>query len=362
MHDTMIEDQLRDILRTEAESVPLSLTAAELEVRLRLRRSQRTNQRMLLGAAAALVIAVGIGGAVLLANRNSNLTGATSPSPSVPLLAPHSPDASPGLSESPSPAPRLGEPPALDAMLPGEKQVALFETDPSTPVAERPSIPKGTDAVYVDGTCAGRGTLLLEVDGITAQFSCGEETSLGVSEFTLDQQSGVSIQSSVEGNARFRIRVGAVDLDKVPGVDFVPPALKLSGPDWTAADIVTVTGFAGCGLSWAPGDQGGMSEECGPSWQPIAAALHQRTGSQVSLELETGWTITGIQGSFAAQADILSSGRDPQSQPLEVRKVGRKWVFDVPDAGDWGIRLGVSGASNGDHFAVPYYARVVVEP
>jgi hypothetical protein len=101
MRDTRIEEQLRDVLRAEADTVPLTLSAAELELRLRLRRSQRANQRILLGAAAALAIAVGVGGAVLLSNRNGNQSVATSPSPSAPVIAPTT---SPSSAPSPTPS------------------------------------------------------------------------------------------------------------------------------------------------------------------------------------------------------------------------------------------------------------------
>jgi hypothetical protein len=88
MHDTKIEDQLRDILRAEADGIPFTLTAPGLELRLRLRGTQRANRRMLLGAAAALVITVGAGAAVLLSNRANNQSVATSPSPSAFIVAP----------------------------------------------------------------------------------------------------------------------------------------------------------------------------------------------------------------------------------------------------------------------------------
>jgi hypothetical protein len=88
MRDTRIEDKLRDVLRAEADGIPLTVSAAELDLRLRLRRSQRANRRLLLGAAAALAIAIGAGAAALMINRSNNQSVATSPSPSVTAVAP----------------------------------------------------------------------------------------------------------------------------------------------------------------------------------------------------------------------------------------------------------------------------------
>jgi hypothetical protein len=125
---------------------------------------------------------------------------------------------------------------------------------------------------------------------------------------------------------------------------------------------VSVRGFIGCGLSWTPkGGAGGFGDECGPSWQPIAAALRQRAGTSVSLALGGGWEITGIDASLAANDEILPS-QDPASTPLEVRRERGGYAFDVPGPGDWGVRLSVTGEQDGESFSVPYYTRVIVEP
>ncbi|MGK2851909.1 MAG: hypothetical protein ACSLFN_13475 [Candidatus Limnocylindrales bacterium] len=59
MHDSRLEDQLRNALRAEGDGQPLTITPAELERRLLLRRRARNSQRFSLVAAAVAVVAIG---------------------------------------------------------------------------------------------------------------------------------------------------------------------------------------------------------------------------------------------------------------------------------------------------------------
>ncbi len=97
MHDTRLEERLRQVLRAEGDSLPLTLTADQLQQRLRLRRSERANRRLMLATAAALVVAVGAGGGMLLTNRGTTPPAGPSPSPSA-SAAPASPTAAPSVS------------------------------------------------------------------------------------------------------------------------------------------------------------------------------------------------------------------------------------------------------------------------
>jgi hypothetical protein len=227
------------------------------------------------------------------------------------------------------------------------------------PVMERTAtIPAGTDMLYLSVPCAGEGTLEIEIDGVAASYACG---TIGIETFTPDFDDQLLVRASATDTAAFAVRVGAVDRESAHPNAWRPPALRLSGPDVTAGDIVTLTAFPGCGWSWQPKGRGGFSEGCGPSWQPMATLLEQRPGTWVTLRLSGGWTISEVAVDIAPNEDILATGRAPKSQPWAVKAVNDEpFVMDVPPPGDWGVRLWVSGERNGDRFQVPYYARIVV--
>lgn len=58
MHDTQIEEQLRDVLRAEGDGIPLTITTAELERRLAARRRATGGRRLSWAAAAVTAIVV----------------------------------------------------------------------------------------------------------------------------------------------------------------------------------------------------------------------------------------------------------------------------------------------------------------
>lgn len=70
MHDGKLEERLREVLRAEGDSIPLTLTADQLQLRLRLWRSERANRRFGLAAAAAVVVALAAAGGFLFSNRS----------------------------------------------------------------------------------------------------------------------------------------------------------------------------------------------------------------------------------------------------------------------------------------------------
>jgi hypothetical protein len=241
----------------------------------------------------------------------------------------------------------------------GETRLVQIDVQAGAPEKERTAtIPAGTDVLYLTAPCAGEGTLEIEIDGVAASYACG---AIGIETFIPDASNQLIVRAGATGTAAFAVRVGAVDWEAARPGAWRPPTLRLSGPDQTAGDIVTLTAFPGCGWSWQPRDGGGSSTDCGPSWQPMAARLSQDPGTQVILRLGGGWTITDIAVDIARNQDILASGRAPSSQPWTVRAAGNEpFVMDVPSPGDWGVRLLVSGERNGDRFQVPYYARIVV--
>lgn len=257
----------------------------------------------------------------------------------------------------PSPSVTAGDP-ALPTPLPGEAALLEFPIESGDAVDRTAAIPAGTDWYYVRMDCRGTGTVTLDIDGVPWTIPClGNHLTTAAP----GADDVLEVTASTDGSVRALVRIGAVNLRDIPDTTFLPPTLRLTGPDAASGDDVSVHGFVGCGLSWVPRRGGVFADECGPSWQPIAAALRQRSGTSVSLELGGGWDITRVDASIAANAEILPS-QDPASTPLEVRRDGAGYVLDVPAPGDWGIRLRVQGEKDGDAFSVPYYTRVVVEP
>jgi len=122
MHDIRLEDLLRQTLRTEADSLVLTLTTDVLQQRLAGRRRQaRSNRGWLLVAAVAAVTLAGVAAA---------LVGSQSPPPVVP----------PTPSPSPSPALVLPEPAALLADFPD----ATVKLERSGGPADQPIEPDAT--------------------------------------------------------------------------------------------------------------------------------------------------------------------------------------------------------------------------
>lgn len=59
MHDNQVEDRVRAALRSEGETLPLTITSDELERRLALRRRARNGRRLSMAAAAVGIVAIG---------------------------------------------------------------------------------------------------------------------------------------------------------------------------------------------------------------------------------------------------------------------------------------------------------------
>ncbi len=99
MHDTLIEDQLRNVFRDEARSLPFELTVGTLERRLVERRLRHTRRRWLVAAAVGALAVTGVA-AILVGFRGDQPPVAATPSPST------------------TPRPALPEPAALIASFP----------------------------------------------------------------------------------------------------------------------------------------------------------------------------------------------------------------------------------------------------
>ena len=250
--------------------------------------------------------------------------------------------------------------PSLPPLAPGDTTLVSLDLTAADGTVERTAArPKGTDSYTVDGACSGDGSIDLTIDGVEGSWACATFNTLV---FTLGPGTQARIKATVSGTARFLVRLDARDMAADPSVKFIPPTLSLTGPDFTAGDTFTVAGFPGCGMGWDPKGGGGFNVDCGPPWQAIAAPLHQRPGTVVTVSLPAGWTITSLTAAMASNADILPSGGAPAEQPLAVSHSGGTWTLRVPPAGDWGLRLSVSATRNGDSFSSPFYGRVIVQP
>lgn len=124
MHDSRLEDQLRNALRTEGDGQPLTITTAELERRLVLRRRARNSQRLSLVAAAVAVVAIGS----IVAIGNGWLR--------MPAV---------GVDPSPSPA----ESTPLESLLPTDSPIAIPTATPEPTPREAAPLGSGIEAILV---------------------------------------------------------------------------------------------------------------------------------------------------------------------------------------------------------------------
>lgn len=133
MHDVRLEDQLRSILRAEADGVPLAIGPDELERRLALRRRARQGRRLCLVAAAIAVVA--IGSMVAITNGWLRLpTVAVEPTPSpVPTDPASAPPSTPVPSSTTEPLPSAAPyvPRVVDP-LGASRDAVLVRFDPAT--------------------------------------------------------------------------------------------------------------------------------------------------------------------------------------------------------------------------------------
>jgi hypothetical protein len=114
MHEELLERRLRGILRDEADSLPLTITAAELERRMLLRRRPIAGRRLTLLLAAAVGIGLfGVGGAV------SGLFDQPRPTRTSPAMAVDATDAAPTAVPSPDGLIATAPPVTMTRALPG---------------------------------------------------------------------------------------------------------------------------------------------------------------------------------------------------------------------------------------------------
>lgn len=227
MRDLLIEDQLRNALRGEARSLPLTLTVGTLERRLTHRRQRRTRHRWLMAAAIGALAVAGVT-AILADAGGDERSVAASPSPPT------------------STRPTLPEPAALIARFPDatvqlEHAVGDAEgpTGPSSsPFPDAtPSPPVEVGRVRFEGpfvigvACIGQGDILVEIStprlGIAYTQAHGRCDGTPIhAEYLappIDPNSaGDVITVTVDAAASWRLAIGAYPIDLTTPPSFAP--------------------------------------------------------------------------------------------------------------------------------------------
>jgi len=264
----------------------------------------------------------------------------------------------PTPSQEPTPEPPTATP-SLPPVGTGETGLISMDITAADGSITREAVqPAGVDKYLLHASCAGSGTLELNIDGVDGYWDCG---AIGTETFAPSGVgNGVYVVATVTGEARFLLRLDGVDLAATPGVTFVPPALAVQGDPVDTGGHSAVTAFAGCGLRWTPKAGGGYADECGPSWQAVPDHLVQKPGTFISISLADGWTITKVEGAVARNNAVVITHGAPAEQPWTGAASGDTWTFPAPPLGFWGVRLTVTATKDGDTFQVPYYAAVYV--
>lgn len=240
----------------------------------------------------------------------------------------------------------------------GEYEILRVDGRDATPETFTTTVPDIADRYVLRIACTGAGGIAVDIDGINPAYAC---PGSWVEEFAIGPDLSLDLRVEPDGQIRYSLLVTVVHL---PGrAAWVPPQAILKGLHVIGGDLWDVPGFRGCGWSYEPLDGEGFSESCGPSWQPIAVPLHVRAGTEVTVALAQDWQVMSLTAHIAAHDQILPS-RDPRSSRFVEFDAGPapSVTFLAPPAGDWGVRMLISGERAGDRFQVPYYFRVIVDP
>ncbi|MGZ9159996.1 MAG: hypothetical protein ACXW4T_02430 [Candidatus Limnocylindrales bacterium] len=227
MHDSLIEDQLRNVLRDEARSLPFELTVGTLERRLVERRLRHSRRRWLVAAAVGALAVTGAA-AILVGIRGDQPSVAATPSPST------------------TPRPTLPEPAALIASFPdatvrlehavGPAGGPLGSGSSPSPDATPPA-PIEVGRVRFEGpfvigvACIGEGDILVEIStpslGIAYTQAHGPCDGTPIhSEYLappIDPASpGDAVTVRVDPGASWRLAIGVYPIDLSTPPSFAP--------------------------------------------------------------------------------------------------------------------------------------------
>jgi hypothetical protein len=351
MHDTRLEERLRQALRSEGDALHLTVTADRLKTRLRLRRAERANRRLALVTAAALVVAVGAGGGFLLANRGTTppVAASSSPAPSAPAQTPTaSPSASPAVSLAP-----VGD---IDPYPGWETFGRLNGPDGDAQATVTGELPQGGGHLLVSTACQGTGTVTITAtvdDTWTVDCPATSARPYRMMPY-LGDATKFEVRVTTSGSVAYQVLVEGSD---VP-LD-IPPVVLRHGAD-------QATMAWGCGGSISLGwgyDAGDSCATTLPS-TPLET-LELATGDVATVTID-GWTVTDAR----ATCGRITTAPDAPSlfevmtecTVTAVLKGSTVSVSGLPkEANAWVVELNLTARNAvGDGFSGPFYAYIFV--
>lgn len=231
--------------------------------------------------------------------------------------------------------------------------MAAGETAP----VEAPVVVPGATLVVAFG-CEGQGLLHLVVDGIARDAAC---LASNVMEFVPAGTGASRLEITPDHAVRLNLELRSYTREQV-GADFVAPTATLhdgAGPS-------SAPGYTSCLLAFAIPGGASADEGCGPAWRQVPEARAVRAHGVLELSLPTGWVLTAATAAYVdheAIADDTQAATEASLGPDPDPGVEGTMTFPTPPAGDWAVRIDLSGrADDGTAFTAQQLFRVIVEP
>ena len=347
MHDTRLEERLRQALRSEGEALPLTVTADRLETKLRLRRAERANRRLALVTAAALVVAVGAGGGFLLANRGTTppVAASSSPAPSAPA---QTPSASPAVSLAPvgDIAPYLG----------WQMLGRLNGPDGNPEATLSGELPQSGGHLLVSTACEGTGTLTITAtvdDTWTVDCPATSSDPFRVMPY-LGDTTKFEVRVTASGSVAYQVLVEGSDVPL-----HIPPVVLRHDAD-------QATMGWGCGVFISLGWGYDAGDSCATTLPSIPLETLELAAGDVATVAIDGWTISDTS---ATCGRIITEQNSPSlyeamtecivTAVLKDSTVSVSWL---PKGGNpWVVEVHLTARNAvGDGFSGPFYAYLFV--
>jgi hypothetical protein len=349
MHDTRLEDRLRQVLRAEGDSLPLTVTVDRLETRLRLRRAERANRRLALVTAAALVVAVGAGGGFLLSNRATNppVAASSSPSASAPAAA-ASPSASPAVSLAP-----VGD---IDPYLGWETYGRLNGPGGNPEATLNGELPQSGGHLLVSTACEGTGTLTITAtvdDTWTVDCPATSADPFRVMPY-LGDATKFEVRVTASGSLAYEVLVEGSDVPL-----HIPPVELRHDADQAVMGM-------GCGGMISLGWGYDAGDSCATTLPSTPLETLELAAGKVATVTIDGWTITATSASCGR---IITEQNAPslyeamsECTVTAVLKDSTVSVSGLPKGDNaWVVELNLTARNAvGDGFSSPFYAYLFV--
>ena len=252
---------------------------------------------------------------------------------------------------------RYPEAPALgfDSTLLGTMYGTM--TAGETAPVEAPVVAPGATLVVSFG-CEGQGLIHLVVDGIARDAAC---LASNVMEFVPAGTGPSRLEITQDHAVRLNLELRSYTRDQA-GAVFVAPSATLhdgNGPS-------SAPGYTSCLLAFAIPGGASTDEGCGPAWRQVPEARAVRAKGVLELSLPTGWVLTGATAAYIHHEDVTDDRKSSTEASLgRDAKPGVEGAitFPTPPAGDWAVRIDLSGrADDGTTFTAQQLFRVIVEP